>query len=359
MNIKSMSIKPYRLVKSIFTIVIIVLFPFVSASQEYAPGMTVGQTLLHYSGIYNKKRELLVYYPASFQSDTASRKNMPVLYILDGEEFFLTAVNLQRMYAEFAMYPVLPEFIIVGIKHLDRQEELFTGKGTEFTRYLEMEVLPLIDSIKGGSGPRMLFGHSAGGLQILHFMRTKTGFFNAFMVSDPALHWDNQNELKALEQSVSSIHNPGLFLFLGISNLLPYKTDTLMVQGMDPNLVSSTSHFRLKHFLQKNSSIRFRYDTRYYKDESHFSVPFIALRDGLTTYFKNYRCQFFEWMTDPALDADVMINSIELHFEKLSSLLGYKIIPLKKDMEYYIKFLTSLGLDEKNRKMEILMKNWY
>lgn len=319
----------------------------------------MGKTLLHYSDIYNKKRELLVYYPASFQSDTVSRKNMPVLYLLDGEEFFLTAVNLQRMYAEFALYPGLPEFIIVGIKHLDREEELFTGKGTKFIRYLETEVLPFIDSINGGTGPRMLFGHSAGGLQALHLLRTKTGVFNACIVSDPALHWDDQNELKALEQSVSNIRFPGLFLFLGISNSLPYNTDTLLVQNMDPNMVSSASHFRLKNILQKNRSNNFRYDTKYYADESHLSLPYIALRDGLTVYFKNYRCQFFEWMTDPAMDPDLMIRSIELHFKNLSNLLGYRVLPSRKDMEFYIKFLTTLGLEEKKRKMEILMKNWY
>ena len=351
--------KPFRSFKSIFTIIVIVLFPFVSESQEYSPGMSVGQTLLHHSGIYNKKRELLVYYPASFQSDTASRKNMPVLYLLDGEEFFLTAVNLQRIYAEFAMYPGLPEFIIVGIKHIDREGELFTGKSTEFTRYLEIEAVPLIDSIKGGSGPRMLFGHSAGGLQALHLMRTKTGFFNAYMVTDPALHWDKQNELKALEQSVSSIYSPGLFLFLGISNSLPYNTDTLMVQRMDPNLVSSSSHFRLKQILQRNRSSKFRYDTKYYAEESHFSLPYIALRDGLTAYFKNYRCQFLEWMTDPDMNADLMIQSIELHFKNLSTMLGYRILPSRKDMDYYISFLTTLGLEEKKRKMEMLMKKWY
>lgn len=359
MNSKSMCQIPFRILNSIFKVVIILLVPFISASQEYSPGITVGQTLLHHSGIYNQKRELLVYYPASFQSATVSRKNMPVLYILDGEEFFLTAVNLQRMYSEFALYPGLPEFIIVGIKHLDRQKELFTGNGTEFTRYLEMEVLPLIDSIRGGSGPRMLFGHSAGGLLALHVMRTRTGLFNAFMVSDPALHWDNQNELKALKQSISSIHNPSLFLFLGISNSLPYNTDTLMVQGMDPNLVSNTSHFKFRHILQNNRTDNFRYDTKYYPEESHFSLPYIALRDGLTAYFKNYRCQFLEWMTDPDIDADLMIQSIELHFKNLSTMLGYRILPSRKDMDYYIRFLNNLGLEVKKRKMEMLMKKWY
>lgn len=338
-------------------------------TQINLPAVEFGRRITKYSEYYKEERDILLYLPSVYFDSLHDTQEIPVLYILDGEDFFLDAVAIQRRLGETSYSPNIPEMIIVGIAHKNREEELFpnaidttnaiNGMADLFLKYLEKDLIPFIDSIRGGKGPRILFGHSAGGIFGLYTLINKPHLFNAHLVIDPALHWDQQQLLKTFKATLSSIETPKKFIYLGISNSLPFNSDTSSVEFLSPDIVSSTSHFELKRFLDNYAFDNIRYASRYYVHESHFSVPLVSLYDGLNQYYKNYRCKYFEWMHDSLLSAEKFEFSIRSHYEELSSLLGYKIVPYKRDLLRYLQVAEYLDYKEKQVALRSLISTYY
>lgn len=341
----------------------------VAFTQINVDAVEFGRRITKYSECYKEERDILLYLPSVFFDSLHNAQEIPVLFLLDGEDFFLDAVAIQRRIAETSNAPSIPEMIVVGIAHKNREEELFpkaintsypiNGMADLFLSYLEKDVIPFIDSIRGGKGPRILFGHSAGGIFGLYSLIYKPHLFNAHLVIDPALHWDKQELLKTFKETLSSIERPKLFIYLGISNTLPFNSDTSSIRFLSPDNVSITSHFELKGFLDNFAFDNIRCTTRYYVDESHFSVPLVSLYDGLNQYYKNFRCKYFEWIHDSLLSAEKFEISIRSHYEELSSLLGYKIVPYKKHLLGYLRDAENFNYKEKQTALKLLLSFYY
>ena len=149
-----------------------------------------------------------------------------VLYVLDANLFFGTAVEMTRLMSQ--LYGELPPLLVVGIGYDTDvpavQAELrardFTptadagfaamaralpgapapilpegrrlGRAAEFLALLTEEVEPFIESrydvAEGGSA---LFGSSLGGLFTLWTMLERPGAFDAYIAASPALWWDD------------------------------------------------------------------------------------------------------------------------------------------------------------------------
>lgn len=341
----------------------------VGYAQNNLPAVEFGRRIKKYSEYYKEERDILLYLPSIFFDSLQNTQEIPVLFILDGEDFFLDALAIQRRLGETSYSPSIPEMIIVGIAHENREEELFpkainttnpiNGKADLFLKYLEKDLIPFIDSIRGGKGPRILFGHSAGGIFGLYTLINKPHLFNAHLVIDPALHWDQQQLLKTFKASLSSIKSTKQFIYLGISNSLPFNSDTSSVEFLSPDIVSSTSHFGLKRFFDNYAFNNIRCTTKYYVQESHFSVPLVSLYDGLNQYYKNFRCKYFEWIHDSLLSAEKFEISIRTHYEEISRLLGYKIVPYKRDLLRYLQIAEYLDYKEKQVALRSLISTYY
>ncbi|WP_290799072.1 alpha/beta hydrolase [Flavihumibacter sp. UBA7668] len=337
--------------------------------QINTDAIKLGERITKYSATYKENRDFLLYVPESCSDSLQPKNEIPALFVLDGAELFLTAVALQQQLAEYAYYPILPEMIVVGIVHKNREEELFPiaqndtlskmeGKADKFLDYLEKELLPAIDSIRGSKGPRIIFGHSLGGLFGVHTINSKPNLFNAYLLTDPALWWDKQLTLKTFRRNLTSQVRNTSYLYLGISNTLPYKADTVSIQQMNPSQISITSQFQLKHFLENSRKTILRRDARYYPDESHFTIPSRGLRDGLLYYFNNYRCRYFEWMDSDSLSPQELGNAVRVHFEKFAALLGYKLRPPRKNLVAYIDFLEKIAATEKAAVLRKFLKEY-
>lgn len=82
---------------------------FKSNAQNNEKDNIVGSSLLIQSKIMNDEREIQIFLPGGYAD---SNITYPVLYILDGQRYFLHGVSLQKSFVEFKQ---TPKFIIVGI----------------------------------------------------------------------------------------------------------------------------------------------------------------------------------------------------------------------------------------------------
>ena len=86
------------------------------------------------SQVLNETKHFQVHLPKDYH---LSNKSYPVVYILDGQRFFLHAVSL---YQSFNTFDATPEFIVVGIIN-DQASRMatFSSGGAQFLDYLQNE----------------------------------------------------------------------------------------------------------------------------------------------------------------------------------------------------------------------------
>jgi predicted alpha/beta superfamily hydrolase len=161
------------------------------------------QLLTMSSSICHQEYVLYINLPRGYGDTT---KTFPVLYVLDGQwDFsFVQALYGQQYYDGF-----VPGIVIVGItwggKNPDydkrRAFDLTPtdpgktgnyGNAPNFLAFIKQELIPFIESkYRVSKTDRALVGSSFGGLFTLYTMFHETGTFNRYILTSPALQWDN------------------------------------------------------------------------------------------------------------------------------------------------------------------------
>ena len=170
------------------------------------------------SKILHEKRSIWISMPEGARDNREAAKKYPVVYLLDGSNHFATvSAMLRQLGAKNGN--ILPEMIVVGILNTDRARDFTptkssfwiygppsplenTGGGERFVEFLEKELMPYIDSICPTAPYRVLVGHSLGGLAVTNVLINHTRLFNAYIIIDPSMWYDNR---RFLEQAKSSL----------------------------------------------------------------------------------------------------------------------------------------------------------
>ena len=183
------------------------------------------------SSIVGRDYDLYISFPRSYNDTT---RRFPVVYLLDGQYDF-PLVN--GIYGDLYYDGFLPELITVGItwggEHPNydslRTQDLTptsikevpsTGNGPKFLASIKGELIPYIDSqYRTDKKDRTLMGSSLGGLFTLYTMFHETDLFTRYVLTSPAITWDN-NVLSSYEESYHTQHTrlPAR-LFMAVSAL--------------------------------------------------------------------------------------------------------------------------------------------
>ncbi|MFT3666763.1 alpha/beta hydrolase [Piscinibacter sp.] len=142
----------------------------------------------------------------------------PVLYVLDGNATFPVAAFLARnVAARRAVTGHVPP-LVVGIGYpgeddfdvparrrdytpgADRADvEATEGAATAFLDFIERELKPMIAARHRVDTRRQaLFGHSFGGLFVLHALATRPAAFSTYLASSPSIWWRDRQVLGGL-----------------------------------------------------------------------------------------------------------------------------------------------------------------
>jgi predicted alpha/beta superfamily hydrolase len=178
-----------------------------------------------------------VHYPQGYQQ---SKKNYPVIYLLDPETLFRGLVDDLTLFVQSGLYPAS---IIVGIAYdqrkipqLDRPVNYSRMRNRDLTPTRDADFLPTQKSIikrygesgnqTGGAGDFLAFineqvkpfinsryrvdqdnetlvGYSFGGLFALYALFSKPESFDNFIVGSPSIWWDH-GMIFSLEEKLSS-----------------------------------------------------------------------------------------------------------------------------------------------------------
>jgi predicted alpha/beta superfamily hydrolase len=301
--------------------------------------VTIGTIDSIQSKILNEQRKIWIHVPSSWSAD--SKQRYPVLYLLDGDSHFSPVVGVIQ---HLSGNTICPEMIVVGIPNTDRIRDLTpthvdapppftdsamlktTGGGERFVSFIEKELMPRIDSLYPTQPYKILTGHSFGGLTVMNVAINHTKLFNAYICIDPSMWWDQMNLLNTTKKSLGEKKFSGTTLYLGIANTLREGMDITTVRS---DTTKGTRHIRailnLDQYIKDEKQNGLRYESKYYSNDDHGSVPLIAEYDALRFIFNKYRFKISpKDITDPMVD---LANKFEKHYQELSKMLGYKLSP--------------------------------
>ena len=304
--------------------------------------VTIGTIDSIQSKILNEQRKIWIYVPNSGQAD--SKQRYPVLYLLDGDAHFYSVVGMIQQLSQVNGNTICPEMIVVGIPNTDRTRDLTpthvdadppfmdsafsktSGGGERFVSFIEKELMPHIDSLYPTQPYKILIGHSFGGLTVMNIAMNHTKLFNSYICIDPSMWWNKMNFLNATKKSLTEKTFSGTTLYLGIANTMDESMDIAKVQS---DTSGDTRHIRsildLDKYIKGQKQNGLRYESKYYSNDDHGSVPLIAEYDAFRFIFDKYRFKLsFKDFTDSTVD---LANKFEKHYQEVSKLFGYKVSP--------------------------------
>jgi hypothetical protein len=301
-------------------------------AQKKDNKIVIGTIDTVYSNILKEKRAIYMHVP-----DGDKNQRYPVLYVLDGETHFQSAVAIVEQISG-----IIPNMVIVGITNTDRERDLtpthvnpdrivnsgeakHTGGGENFISFIEKELIPYVDSKYPTTSYRVFSGHSLGGLTVVNAFINHANLFNAYIAIDPSLWWENERWIKKQESELSHHNLNNKALFVGVANNIPADMDTLSILS-DTTNAAPVTHALLPfvHWLKDNHLTGLRWGYKFYPNEWHGSVELNAEYDALRYLFKFYHFDMNYVREHPELNPDSLLS---VHFEEVSTVMGYRVIP--------------------------------
>jgi len=331
-----------------------------SLAQKRDNKIVIGTVDTVYSKILNEKRMVYIHVP-----DGDKNQRYPVLYILDGETHFQSAVAIVEQISG-----IIPNMVIVGITNTDRERDLTpthvkpdriisagdaakSGGGEYFMGFMEKELIPYVDAHYPTTTYRIFSGHSLGGLMVVNAFFNHTGLFNAYIAIDPSLWWDGRRWIEKLENELSQHNFNNKGLFVAIANNLPAGLDTISVlKDTSVSTSFSRSVLTFAHILQNTTPKGLRFGYKFYPNEWHGSVELNAEYDALRHLFKFYHFDMGRLRENPDLNADSLLNA---HFEEVSATMGTKVLPGESNINDLAYFF--LGINRLDKAFPLFKRN--
>ncbi len=355
-----------------FLILFLAFFIHLQA-QEGKKEIGIGTIEQLYSEVLEEEREIWVHVP-KLDKETYAEQRFPVVYLLDGAAHFYSMVGMMHQLSSVNGNTLCPKMIIVGIPNTDRTRDLTptfvknaiyleaeqtknSGGGEAFTEFLRTELMPYIDQHYPTAPYRLLVGHSFGGLLAMHILLNHKDLFNGYLAIDPSLWWDREKLVKDFREVAEEGAFLGKQLFLAMANTLEPGQDTSSLRR-DYSMMSTHARciIEMTDALTKNDRTGLRWDWKFYKEETHQSVPLIATYDAFRFLFKAYQLPELRLLARPGLD---ILPYIKEHYKKASSMMGYDMLPPEQEIDGLGSIFEGLGMPERAESLyQMNVKNY-
>jgi predicted alpha/beta superfamily hydrolase len=293
--------------KKTITIIFLVFLSYTSYSQDIGSANIVGINHDINSKVLKENKNIQVHLPKDYAT---SNKNYPVIYLLDGQRFFLYGASLYQTFTEFNS---TPDFIIVGITNQQstRMRTFSTG-AKDFAEYLEKEVISVINSNYRTSKKRLLFGWAYGGGFGIETLMSKPNLFDGYILSSP---YPVSSKIKKLSNFISSYPKNSTYIY--------FSSD----RENENNVFTGTEDLKK---LLNNSSTKLRWFHKELSGEVHQSTPYTTLYHGILEYFENYNEVRFKDLNE--FNAKGGISFVRNYYKKRANLynLPNEISPFTK-----------------------------
>ncbi|WP_171037037.1 alpha/beta hydrolase-fold protein [Maribacter algarum] len=236
-----------------------------SKAQNILKDNAIGLSLTMHSKILNDERALEIFLPDGYAD---SEIEYPVLYILDGQRYFLHGVSLQKSFVEFKQ---TSEFIIVGVsKNPSDRNRNYSVNSHQYLEHLKKEVINYIDTDFRTTKTRMLFGWAYAGGFVIETLTKEPDLFDVYIAASPFPVEEKINKVDSLFKENPNFDK--LLYFTSGTNEGVVKKGTAELNTLLTNKAPKTINWTYKEL----------------EGEEHRSTPFTTLYHGITAYFDYY-----------------------------------------------------------------------
>jgi predicted alpha/beta superfamily hydrolase len=235
-----------------------------------------------YSNELQEKRALEIVLPADYS--TAHAKRYDATYVTDGEWNTQIVTNIDR----FLEIQFIPSNIIVSLPNVYKNGENMrerdctpthindvpvSGGAAKYLAFIKNEVMPYINQKYRTSGMNTLYGSSLAGIFTMYALIKEPRLFQSYLLADPALWWDNGYAFKLADENLGK---------LNLTDITMLMTGREGAAAVGMGIVKMDSIFRIK------APAGMHWKTMYYQDETHNSMIFRTLYDGLKYTYYGY-----------------------------------------------------------------------
>ena len=278
-----------------------------------------------HSDILKEDRQIAIYRPAILEE--FPHNVPPVIYVLDGE---LTTELVRAQVGYFTeIWKELPPIMVVGIENkkdmsnrtrdlTPTKSRLNNGGGAEeFMRFIEQEVIPVVEKDHKQRPYRVLIGSSLAGLFTIHSFLNHS-VFNGFIASSPTLAWNNSSIMNGLSEKLDALDSKKVLFFCVGNEGGKYLSNTMTLDSL----------------LLKKKMPTLRHQFVQYPNETHGTAPLKGYYEGLKLIFKVGAEDL-----DLPLE-DITYKTIEDYYSEWTSIFGFPMKPREFVInEYGYKFL--------------------
>jgi predicted alpha/beta superfamily hydrolase len=235
-----------------------------------------------FSEVLNEQREIKICLPEEYKP--GSNIKYDVVYITDGETHLDDFLFIYK-FAERENF--LPPLIIIALpntytnKGNMRDRDFLPGRTTDnekaggannFIAFLKDELMPYIDKKFPTSGENSLFGHSLGGVFTMYVLLKEPDLFANYYCSDPAFPWNDRRIITMAAE-----------IFKNTTEL----DKTLWINGAKETF-RNVGIEKMDSVLTAMAPKGLRWKISIYPNETHMSVRFKGIYDGLKYVFDGY-----------------------------------------------------------------------
>jgi len=287
------------------------------------------------SDFFNEERTVKIYLPSNYDA----KQKYPVIYTLDGYELFEITTN----YANYlAKYNVIPNCIVVGIFHNDRNYEttpnygndiniptnLFLEGSEKLKNHLYKEIIPLINSNYSVSGFNILIGHSNTATLASQIISMPNNPFQGIIAITPDLLKD---QIENLNQTLKKERNQNLYYFVS--------------SGTKDDKYRFATGKKLDSIFENNKNVRVNSKEKVY-NAGHLDLVVKSLNDAIMFIFTDYR-NYDDF--ESKVDENKLSVSDYLKGKSNSTKQNYGIDFNSDEDDFY--YLLDLVIAQKNSKL--------
>lgn len=232
------------------------------------------QSFHFHSKILKEDRVLNFWVPSDY-NDSISYQ---VVYVLDGsinEDFMHVAGLVQFFNLQFGFPPT----IVVGIGNVDRKrdftfeptvevykDELPTSGGSHaFMKYLEEEVIPIVNNRFHTNDTSYLIGQSLGGLLATEVLLKHPHLFSHYLIVSPSMWWNDESLLHNAENLANKMKSTPAYVYIAVG-----KEGKVMQRGAKGIYRAIKSQDKAERLIFNKM-----------KNENHASILHLAIYEGL------------------------------------------------------------------------------
>jgi predicted alpha/beta superfamily hydrolase len=268
----------------------LLFFTSLAVAEQTPDSLVLARKFTLHSNILQEDRAYWVYLPASYELKGAVEHKYPVLYLLDGRAHLNVLTGIVHHLSSYgSAVQRIPEMIVVALVNTKRSRDFTpthmtsgpysenSGGSVAFLRFIKEELIPQIESRYRALPERTLVGHSLGGLLALNAYVEQPELFRTYIAIDPSLWWDDQVLIKRLRQQPARTFSASVSVFVAMAS---------NVENKEPH---ETAIQRFRSILETRKSASLRVQYQYFEDETHLSVPLIAIYRGLLFAYDGYQ----------------------------------------------------------------------